>query len=67
MYKIVITTLLSLFFSFPAFSMKVFDTEEIRDPSSAVENKVTLVKDGKANATIVIAADPSPPGGSCLY
>ena len=60
MYKIVITTLLSLFFSFPAFSMKVFDTEEIRDPSSAVENKVTLVKDGKANATIVIAADPSP-------
>ena len=28
--------------------------------SSAAENKVMLVKDGKANATIVIAADPSP-------
>ena len=28
--------------------------------SSTAEDKVTLVKDGKANATIVIASDPSP-------
>ena len=34
MYKIVITTLFSLFFSFSAFGMKVFDMEEIRDPST---------------------------------
>ena len=34
MYKIVITTLLSLFFSLSAFGMKVFDMEEIRDPST---------------------------------
>mgnify|MGYP001196704837 FL=1 len=34
MYKIVITILLSLFFCFSAFSMKVFDMEEIRDPST---------------------------------
>ncbi len=34
MYKIVIATLVSLFFSFSAFSMKVFDMEEIRDPST---------------------------------
>ena len=28
--------------------------------SGPVENEITLVKDGKANATIVIASDPSP-------
>ena len=32
MYKIFITTLFSLFFSFSAFSIKVFDMEQIRDP-----------------------------------
>ena len=39
MYKIVITTLFSLFFCFSAFSMKVFDMEEIRD-SSTLQIKV---------------------------
>ena len=34
MRKIVIATLLSLFFSLSAFGMKVFDMEEIRDPST---------------------------------
>ena len=34
MCKIVITTLLSLYFSFSAFGMKVFDMKEIRDPST---------------------------------
>ena len=34
MYKIFVTPLLSLFFSFSAFGMKVFDMEEIRDPST---------------------------------
>ncbi|OUW73496.1 MAG: hypothetical protein CBD68_06455, partial [Flavobacteriaceae bacterium TMED208] len=34
MNKIVITTLVSLYFSFSAFGMKVFDMEEIRDPST---------------------------------
>ena len=34
MRKIVISTLLSLFFSLSAFGMKVFDMEEIRDPST---------------------------------
>jgi len=34
MNKIVITTLLSLFFSYSAFGMKVFDMKEIRDPST---------------------------------
>ena len=34
MRKIVITTLSSLFFSLSAFGMKVFDMEEIRDPST---------------------------------
>ena len=34
MYKIVIATFLSLFFSFSAFSMQVFDMEEIRDPGT---------------------------------
>ena len=34
MYKIFITTLLSLFFSLSAFGMKVFDMEKIRDPST---------------------------------
>ena len=39
MYKIVITTLFSLFFCFSAFSMKVFDMEEMRD-SSTLQIKV---------------------------
>ena len=34
MYKIIIPTLISLFFSFSAFSMKVFDMEEIRNPDT---------------------------------
>jgi|GEM_PF-6514265 len=34
MCKIVITTLVSLFFSLSAFGMKVFDMKEIRDPST---------------------------------
>ena len=34
MRKIVIATLLSLFFYFSAFGMKVFDMQEIRDPST---------------------------------
>ena len=39
MCKIVITTLLSLYFSFSAFGMKVFDMKEIRD-SSTLQIKV---------------------------
>ena len=39
MYKIVIATLVSVFFSFSAFSMQVFDMEEIRD-SGTLQIKV---------------------------
>ena len=34
MYKIVISTLLSLFLSLSTFGMKVFNIEEIRDPDT---------------------------------